>query len=209
MKQVTKLVAVAAVAAVVGWGYQANAMTVNWGDTGSPFLTAADGVTPLAIGDLIEIGSDTANTSGGFTLWTAGANIATPSLPGGTGLIGDGTGAEGSFSEGNGGAGAGFFSDQIYIKAFNSSSANGAYSLFTSTTWVFPATDAGTENLDLGNGGITVLVGSYFTGTVTDPNLTGGGPNADAIAVAVPEPSSIALVVLGLLGGIGLIRRRS
>jgi len=185
-------------------------MTVNWGDTGVAFVTAGDGVTPLAIGDLIEIGSDVAGTTAGFTLWAAGIdqyNVA----PGGSSYVGNGTGAEGSFAITSIGAGASFFSAKIYIKAFNSTDTSGAYALFTSSGagWVFPATDAGTSSLDVSDGGLTLVAGTYHVGTVTDANLTGGGPNVDAIAVAVPEPSSIVLVVLGLLGGLGLIRRRS
>jgi hypothetical protein len=46
---------------------------------------------------------------------------------------------------------------------------------------------------------------------MTTVSETGGVPDADGIAniIIVPEPSSLALVVVGLLGAVGMIRRRS
>jgi len=73
-----------------------------------------------------------------------------------------------------------------YYGEFND--AAGAYS----TAWVLPP-DGSTSSYDM----TTVSEG-------------GGVPNSAGIAnlQIIPEPSSIMLVVVGLLGGVGLIRRR-
>jgi hypothetical protein len=216
MNKITKYAVAAAVAATIGWSYQANAMTVNWADDGSPFLASVGGTTALPTGDLVEIGSDTANTLAGFTLWSAGLNIdnGIPTTPGGGAYVADGTGAEGSFSDVNAGAGAGFFNAKIYIAIFAAPTAGSSLStgqgvaLVTNPSWTFGANDAAASTIDFTDAGLVVVAGAYDTGTLGDTNL-GAPPNLDAVATtAVPEPSSIALVVLGMLGGIGLIRRR-
>ena len=51
--------------------------------------------------------------------------------------------------------------------------------------------------------GATVLWGMASYDAPADVSLIDTAP-----VIAVPEPSSIALVVMGLLGGIGMIRRR-
>jgi hypothetical protein len=52
---------------------------------------------------------------------------------------------------------------------------------------------------------------SYMAYDMTTVSESGGVPNSLGVAnlVIVPEPSSIVLVVVGLLGAFGLIRRRS
>jgi hypothetical protein len=189
MKQVMRYAVVAAVAAIVGFASQARAMTVSWGDTSSPFLTYNDGATALPIGTALFLGKDSNGTIAGFTAYDSG-------------FIGDGTSTEGTFTEGgNLAPGVGFFSSQMYIEV----AAGNA--LITSSAWIFPASDDAGATIDIGNGGMTILVGSYGTGTVTDPNLA----PADAIitTLTIPEPSSIMLVVMGLLASVSLLRRRS
>jgi hypothetical protein len=189
MRQFTKYAVAAAVAAIVGFASQARAMTVSWGDSDSPFLTYNDGVTPLAIGVPVFLGKDSNGTVAGFTAYDSG-------------FIGDGTSMEGTFAEaGNGDRGAGFFGAQIYLEVGSGNA------LITNPSWIFPSADDGSAIIDLENGGFTILVGSYSTGTITDPNL-GAGSDALVTTIPVPEPSSIALVIVGLLGGAGLIRRR-
>jgi hypothetical protein len=201
MNKYSKYAVAAAVAAIVGLGTQAGAMTIGWSDLAGPaYLTYSDGVTPLAQGVPIFLGSDTKGTLAGFTTYDSG-------------LIGDGTSTEGTFSEaGSGATGVGFFTLQMYVEV-GAAGLGGAF-LETNPNWKFPADDTGDVSIDLSDSGLSIIVGSYSTGTVSDSNLTGGGdnPNVDALVtslVAVPEPSSIMLVVVGLLGGMTLLRRRS
>jgi hypothetical protein len=189
MKQFTKYAMVAVIAAIVGFASQAKAMTVSWSDMDSPFLTYNDGVTPLAIGVPVFLGKDPNGTVAGFTAYDSG-------------FIGDGTSTEGTFAEaGNGDRGAGFFGAQIYLEVGSGNA------LVTNPSWKFPGVDYGAVDLDTGDPGLVIIVGSYSTGTITDPNL-GAGSDALVTTIPVPEPSSIALVIVGLLGGAGLIRRR-
>jgi hypothetical protein len=187
------------VAAIVGWAYQANAITVGWGDEGGPFLTYSDGLTLLPQGTVVKIGSDTTGDLAGFTLWSAGVDI--DSDPGGTAKVGEGTDYDGTFTEPSFGSGAGFFGAQIYLEVGSGNA------LVTNPSWKFPGVDYGAVDLDTGDPGLVIIVGSYSTGTITDPNL-GAGSDALVTTIPVPEPSSIALVIVGLLGGAGLIRRR-
>lgn len=72
-----------------------------------------------------------------------------------------------------------------------------------------------TEPTDLSGGDAWVVPpdGSSFSPNLFT-TLTGGGDIPDANTIAngqigtIPEPSSIALVVLGMLGAVGIIRRR-
>jgi len=188
----------AVAAALVAMGaYQANAMTVNWGDLGVP-ITYSNGYNVLPTGSAdVYVGSDTLNTVGGFTLWAAGADVNDVN-PNGTGVIGDGV-ADGLFAESDGGAGAGFFNAQIYIEVGNGNA------LVTNPSWKFGASDSSTSTIDIGDPGLVIVVGSL--GTTTDEYP--GTPGLISSIPLVPEPSSIALVVMGLLGGLTLIRLRS
>jgi len=194
MKQVMRYAVVAAVAAIVGFASQARAMSVSWGDQGSPWLTENDGQTLVPIGTALFLGKDANGTVAGFVAYDSG-------------FVGDGTGYAGSFGEaGSGAGGAGFFTSQMYIMVGSGNA------LVTETAWTFPAGDDGNASIDLSVGTLQIIVGSYSPGTVTDPNL--GGPGQDALvttipAPIVPEPSSIMLVVIGLLGSVSLLRRRS
>jgi hypothetical protein len=65
----------------------------------------------------------------------------------------------------------------------------------------------GAASVDLGDllhGGGTILVGTPGSGTVN----TGAGPLEHVNMAIIPEPSSLALVGLGLFGLLGLIRQR-
>jgi len=62
---------------------------------------------------------------------------------------------------------------------------------------------------------VVPLIGSYVANSLVDSpynDLEGSGYSTvnsfELATVSVPEPSSIVLVAMGLLGGIGLIRRR-
>jgi hypothetical protein len=192
MKQVTKLTVIIA-AAVAMMGYQAKAMDVVWSAQISTFLTDTSGVG-LPIGDLIKVGWDSNNTVGGFTSFASGA-------------VGDSLNIAGTFADDNNITGtSGFFSKQMYIEVYTNPGGTGTPALLTNPGWVFPADDTGGVGIDVGDAGLVIVSGATFVaGGVTAPVDIAGG---DAVELAVPEPSSIALVVLGLIGGIGMIRRR-
>ena len=73
--------------------------------------------------------------------------------------------------------------------------------------WTFPSSDASPPP-ELDTGDVTasgIVLGSI--GVNTDPSSVFNGEAALELA-PVPEPSSIALVVVGLLGAVGMIRSR-
>ena len=194
MKQVTKLAVIIA-AAVAMMGYQAKAMDVVWSAQEGTFVTDGSGVG-LPIGDLIILGMDTANTVAGFSTFATGA-------------VGDNLEIAGTFADDNNITGqSAFLGQPIYIEVYNATTSGAAsdVALLKSSSWAFPAADTGGVAIDLNDNGLVIVTGAtYVTGGVTAPTDIVGG---NAIEL-VPEPSSIALVVMGLLGGIAMIRRRS
>lgn len=187
MKQVTKLVVIIA-AAVAMMGYQAKALDIVWSAQNGVFVTDTAGVG-LPLGDPIAVGKDSAATVAGFSAFATGA-------------VGDSLNIAGTFADDNNITGqSSFLSQQIYIEVGNGS----VTALLTNPGWKFPAADSDGVAIDLSDAGLVIVTGATFvSGGVTAPTDIVGG---DAIEL-VPEPSSIALVVMGLIGGITMIRRR-
>jgi hypothetical protein len=212
-------------ALAVGLTLNAHAtIAVYWGAQGSTAFDLADS-TALPVGDLIEIGTFS-STNGISPDNTAGANLVNFTAFA-TGHIGDGVLPDGYallFSEGQD---TGFAHKQIYIVAVNASTVSAAtqQGIWTvdfalAPNWRFPAsTDSlNTTFIDMDDlssnpgvvhaplaAGAHIVIGNgkLGTGTTTDNSA---GLN---LTIVVPEPSTWALVVAGLLGMVGLIRRRS
>ena len=178
-------------------------------------LTLSDKTTGLPRGDLVAIGhfgtmTDTqieAITSA-TDLWNAFTVFATGSIGDGEDSTAIGTFAEASSRFG----GAGFFSMNAYLIAFNAGTYTTAtqYGCFrgSAETWVFPRDDAApAQIIDTASctGLVNVLIGDFGTGTFYSPYQDEW---LNALAL-IPEPSTCALVGVGLLGILGMMRRKS
>jgi len=221
-----KCSAVVATAAAVFGLSSARAMTVSWAAATDQGISTTGNLNGLPAGDLVEIGD-----FGGAANSTIAALSNSPTAVQAafteyaTGFIGDGeSGAPGTFTEaGSGRTGLGFFSQQIYMVAFNAATAGAATAVGVfegppgaaasgnsdGDPWTFPANDIGSIGIDAGDvSAAGVIIGQYVVNGIDSASLNESPANSLDLIVTVPEPSSIALVVMGLLGGIGLIRRR-
>jgi hypothetical protein len=202
MKSIKYIVAALAVAALATASYAT--VTVNWSTSASTYIADSTGAY---LNGSDEVGIFTvAPTVGSSSL----ANfVALGSDVMALGVLNNGTGfASSTFTAGaNGHA-------QLYFVAVN---AGGEFIGYVSdavdATWKLPA-DADTITAT------SFDMDSFFATPGTSTTLASGativygGKGLDVTAPGytlletVPEPSSIALVVIGLLGGIGMIRRR-
>jgi len=177
--------------------YAAGNIEVDWSASDVTGIASASG-NPLASGTMIlGVFSGSPNSAlTGFTPWVTDTTD-----------LGD--------------DGAGFFTTISTIKLDTNVShqriylvvqSGGQQGIFSDTQWIFPA------NSDIPNEiaiDVENLVDNPGTaGATLDPTaqIVQGGflpQNTDTYSylLLVPEPSSIALVIMGLLGGIGLIRR--
>jgi hypothetical protein len=196
---------------------QVNAMKVDWQTGTNTALTLADGVTGVPQGSLVELGifknglSDAAIAALGvnptaiqnaFSVWASDT-------------IGDNTEAEGAFGLTSDSPGIGFFSSSAFLVVFNNINPSLATQVgVIKGPWVFPASNgAAMSTFDVDDlSAANVLIGGYAAGAYSDTTLNGGtgwfGDGANSVELAVPEPSTYALVSMGLLGAWGLHRRR-
>jgi hypothetical protein len=196
---------------------QVNAMKVDWQTGTNTAVTLADGMTGVPQGSLVELGvfknglSDTAIAALGvnptaiqnaFSVWASDT-------------IGDNTDAEGAFGMASDSPGTGFFSLSAFLVVFNNLNPSLATQVgVMKGPWVFPASNGApmaTFTVDDVTASM-VLIGGYAPGAYSDSTLNGGtgwfGDGANSVELAIPEPSTYALVSMGLLGALGLHRRR-
>jgi len=200
MKSIKYIVAAAVLAGLATASYAT--VTVDYGSAASTFFSDQGGnyeATTFELGTFATAPTQGSSSLAGFSSF-------------GSDTISDGA-ISGGFT---GTAGATFGHDQIYLVAFGPGTQIfiGDVSDTVDSAWKFPAdADVVTATaIDLGDfasggGGTTTLASGanvVFGKVAVDPS----GPYTLLETFAVPEPSSIALVVLGLVGSIGMIRRR-
>jgi len=200
----------------------ANSTTANWGAQISNGVGLANG-TPLANGsnDLILLGSFDISNS---TIAANGSNesfLMSNFTTFASAVIGQGDpGGPGSASDGywtavstNSASTLGIQTKEIYYWVFNATTAGTAtqYGIFTApsnSSWFFPddtsiAQSNTTDLSQVPHDSSGILWGSYGTGLSRD----GSSPLYNL--AAVPEPSTLALIALGLAGVPIAVKRRN
>jgi hypothetical protein len=192
-------------------------VTVAWSTGSTTYLLdsggAADDSTQLAPGDLLEIGTF-AVAPVGVTLATVNATLASFEVFG-SGTINAGAGA---FTLSSTATAAPLFNGkQIYLVAYNAASPLGATEagIFyaTAASWTMPAdgptasTTIDPTSLFGANSGVSANLGPQGNVVYGGTSFDSAGYSLLDTASIVPEPSSILLVVTGLLGLLGLRRR--
>jgi PEP-CTERM motif-containing protein len=233
-KTILKFAAVTAAVMCVASARVYAAATVALGADDSNFFATSTGVY-LNDGSLVEMGQFSVNDAtiaalaSGNTLTPANyATLLSDFVPlSGSFSFGIGTGTSAAAGDKNSGAisatfsgsNAGFASGAIYLLVINSNTTGAATQVGVfkgDTTWTYPANmNTGGIQIDTDNALTAPLLGTFasVTGAGNGYNNTDGNGNAtlgqlrlDAI---VPEPSTYLLVGTGLLGLLGLRRRRS
>ncbi len=221
------IVVVAAMAIGLAFATATQASTIGWSAIGAG-VSLPDGTTAVPYGDVVEMGYFTGltdlaiagDTTTAGTLVLQGAFTALAS-----GNEGDGgdVGFGGNFGEATAinvlGAQSGAAGKAIYMVMFaGGTSFTTATGLAIEKDSAFPTSEGPPppsvviDVNDLGAAGTALDIGVNNLGESANATF---GPDflpegyITMAAVNVPEPSSIVLVLLGLVGGIGLIRRRS
>jgi hypothetical protein len=224
------IVAVALVCASASRVYAA--ATVTLGADDSVYFGLNNGLA-LPTGDAVYMGQFSVGDATVSALATGGnlsqANYATllsdfvPLNGDAVNLIGTGTTASpGSIFAPYTGGNTAFAGGAIYLMVVNAPTSGAATQVGVfkgDSNWLYPANMAtGSAGIDTDDALTTPLLGSY-SATV---NAATAGYTYDAVSgnnygtvsallldtVTVPEPSSIALVVMGLFGAIGMVRSR-
>jgi len=213
MKNGIKYLVAGLVATGITMSSYAAGITVNWATSQNTFIADNTGSLNYLSGDLIEVGA-----------FTSGPTIGSSSLANfvvfGTTLSATGLGA-GSFSASHNGSDVGFAHTQIYLVAFNNATGIGAtqegiyfVNDANNANWKFPAasdtiTTTTFDLQDLFTNGTTAQPAAGATVVFGSTGVDTSGPSNMVELKVVPEPSTWMLVGTGLLGLLGLRRRRS
>jgi hypothetical protein len=233
-KMIFKFAAVAAAVVCVASAH-VYAATVNFAADDSNFFGLANG-TPVPVGDAVYIGQFSISDAAVSALEAGGTvsqanyntlvsdfvplNVTALQLMGtGTGNPPDATSA-GAIASAWLGTNPAFANGAIYVMVVNSATTVGASQVGVfrgDTSWTFPAVmTTGSVGIDTDNALTAPLIGSFvggLAGTTVPFNESANGSGNSTIGllelapIAVPEPSSVMLVVTGLLGMLGLRRR--
>ena len=209
MNKWIKYLMVGAVAAGVALSSYGAAITVNSSAAVNTFLTLADGTyiptadpTVISIGTFASTPTDGSSSLAGFTAFA-------------TTTINNGDGSWSTSST----ADEGIFSHQQIDIVVQENTVNqlGIFyvNMANNTTWKFPAgtdvqnfTTMDLQDLLANPNGVNTSLATGAHIVWGSSAVTGDTFNQLRLAV-VPEPSSIMLVAVGLLGMFGLMRRRS
>jgi len=235
-KSIIKFAVVAAAVACVATARVYAAAGINLNVDNSVYLGLNNG-NALPAGDAVYMGifntlsdAQIAALMTGGTVTPAGyaALVADFQPLNGIGLrpVGAGTSPDaGAMETSYNGNQAAFASASIHLLVVNTASTSGATQVgvftgiqTTANSWDFPANmNSGVKTISADGALTTPLIGAYAAGLnaaakgYTFDNVSGnsyGTINSLELATIVPEPSSILLVVTGLVGLLGLRRRR-